>query len=107
MFWVRPSGVDGRWKAQLGGYLVPYAELTAAHVSSVTLVTVGLERYIAVCRPLQAGSTCTRKRAAYLCLGAWALSSATARVMVLNMGSSDLDLTGIISSKSAFSPAFH
>jgi len=53
------------------GKLVPFAELSVAHASVLTILAISLERYIAICRPLRANYTCTKHRAAGLCIAIW------------------------------------
>ncbi|OXA52588.1 Growth hormone secretagogue receptor type 1, partial [Folsomia candida] len=51
--------------------LVPFAELSVAHASVLTILAISLERYIAICRPLRANYTCTKHRAVALCIAIW------------------------------------
>lgn len=54
---------------------VPFVELTVAHASVLTILAISFERYYAICEPLRAGYVCTKARAMFICLLAWALAA--------------------------------
>ncbi|XP_065557864.1 growth hormone secretagogue receptor type 1-like [Artemia franciscana] len=51
--------------------LVPFIEMTVAHVSVLTIIAISVERYYVVTKPLRAGYTCTRMRALLIVGGVW------------------------------------
>lgn len=61
------------------GKLVPFAELSVAHASVLTILAISLERYIAICRPLRANYTCTKQRAVLVCVGIWIIGCIATR----------------------------
>lgn len=65
------------------GKLVPFAELSVAHASVLTILAISLERYIAICRPLRANYTCTKQRAVFVCIGIWILGFIATRYGVI------------------------
>ncbi len=52
-------------------YLVPFVELAVSHTSVLTILAITVERYIAICLPLQAGIVCTKSKACLTCLVIW------------------------------------
>ncbi|XP_015606721.1 growth hormone secretagogue receptor type 1 isoform X1 [Cephus cinctus] len=54
---------------------VPFVEMTVAHASVLTILAISFERYYAICEPLRAGYVCTKARATWLCLLAWAAAA--------------------------------
>ncbi|ODN00182.1 Growth hormone secretagogue receptor type 1 [Orchesella cincta] len=71
-------------RSQVKGKLVPFAELSVAHASVLTILAISLERYIAICRPLRANYTCTKQRAVIVCIGIWIIGCiATSPVLVI------------------------
>ncbi|KAF8767951.1 Orexin receptor type 2 like protein [Argiope bruennichi] len=50
---------------------IPYAQLTAAHVSVLTILSISFERYYAICKPLKAGYKCTQMRAISIIVVIW------------------------------------
>ncbi|CAG7722280.1 unnamed protein product [Allacma fusca] len=64
--------------------LVPFAELSVAHASVLTILAISLERYIAICRPLRANYTCTKQRAVGICIAIWIIAViATSPVLII------------------------
>ena len=52
-------------------YLVPFVELAVSHTSVLTILAITVERYIAICHPLQATSVCTKSKACITCFIIW------------------------------------
>ncbi len=43
-------------------YLVPFVELSVSHASVLTILAITVERYYAICLPLQAGAVWTKSK---------------------------------------------
>ena len=43
-------------------YLVPFVELSVSHASVLTIIAITVERYYAICLPLQAGAVWTKSK---------------------------------------------
>lgn len=59
------------------GKATAFIEVFVAHGSILTIMAISFERYYAICKPLQAGYRCTRRRAIILIFIIWLLSFAT------------------------------
>ncbi|XP_023341475.1 neuromedin-U receptor 1 [Eurytemora carolleeae] len=55
-------------------HLVPFIELVVSHTSVLTILAITVERYYAICLPLQAGMIWTKSKAGLVCLVSWILS---------------------------------
>ncbi|XP_002735540.3 growth hormone secretagogue receptor type 1-like [Saccoglossus kowalevskii] len=55
--------------------LSPFLERTTAHASVLTLVSVAIERYYAICHPLKAQYKCTTGKTIKICLLIWIIAS--------------------------------
>ncbi len=65
-------------------YLVPFIELSVSHASVLTILAITVERYYAICLPLQAGVVWTKRKACFTCIVAWIFSfGLTAPVMAM------------------------
>ncbi|CAM1329834.1 Ethr (predicted) [Pycnogonum litorale] len=56
--------------------IVPFVEMAVTNGSALTILAISFERYYAICYPLQAGYTCTRRRAIITILFIWIVTSA-------------------------------
>lgn len=52
-------------------YVVPFTELAVSHTSVLTILAITVERYYAICLPLQAGIVCTKTKATLTCIVSW------------------------------------
>ena len=43
-------------------YMVPFVELSVSHASVLTILAITVERYYAICLPLQAGAVWTKSK---------------------------------------------
>ncbi|RWS06987.1 growth hormone secretagogue receptor type 1-like protein, partial [Dinothrombium tinctorium] len=54
---------------------VSFVEFLVAHGSILTILAISVERFYAICRPLQAGYKCTKRRAIIIIACIWIISS--------------------------------
>lgn len=52
-------------------YFIPYIELAVTHTSVLTILAITVERYYAICLPLQASIVWTKTKACLTCLVSW------------------------------------
>ena len=52
-------------------YLTPFMELSVSHTSILTILAITVERYYAICLPLQANLVCTKSKACITCFVVW------------------------------------
>ncbi|TRY78556.1 hypothetical protein TCAL_11695, partial [Tigriopus californicus] len=52
-------------------FFVPFVELSVSHTSVLTIMAITVERYYAICLPLQAGVVWTKSKACMTCIIAW------------------------------------
>ena len=55
-------------------FAVPFVELAVSHESVLTILAITVERYYAICRPLQAGEVCTKTKACFTCFVTWIIA---------------------------------
>lgn len=59
----------------LTGKAVSFVEILVAHGSILTILAISFERYYAICRPLEAGYKCTKKRAFHIIVIIWLVAT--------------------------------
>lgn len=64
------------------GKAVSFVEICVAHVSILTMLAISFERFYAICRPLEAGYKCTKRRAFLIILLIWIIALASVLPML-------------------------
>lgn len=64
------------------GKAVSFIEICVAHASILTILAISFERFYAICRPLQAGYKCTKRRAFVIILLIWIIALSSTLPMI-------------------------